>query len=101
MNLFYSSNFSTMRPRQDLFGGRLSIIRPLAYLDEADIISYCRLHHLPTDSPSCSFQSENSRRQAMKRLLAGLQRENSKTRDSLFHALANVRSEYLLKKTWK
>ncbi len=101
MNLFYSSNFSTMRPRQDLFGGRLTIIRPLAYLDEADVISYCRLHDLPIVSPPCPFQAKESRRQAMKKLLADLQRENPKIKDSLFHALANVRSEYLLKKTWK
>jgi tRNA 2-thiocytidine biosynthesis protein TtcA len=98
MNLFYASNFSTMRPRQDLFGGRLVIIRPLAYLDEADIIAYCRKKDLPIESPPCPFQSENGRRRAMKELLRKLEAENPQTRDSLFHALWNVRNEYLLKR---
>ena len=98
MNLFYASNFSTMRPRQDLFSGRLTIIRPLAYLDEADIISYCHLKNLPIESPPCPFQSKNGRRKAMKALLARLETENPQTRDSLFHALWNVRHEYLLKR---
>ena len=98
MNLFYSSNFSTMRPRQELFDGRLIIIRPLAYLDEADIISYCRRKNLPIDSPPCPFQEENGRRRAMKELLLRLERENPQTRDSIFHALWNVRRQYLLKK---
>ncbi len=98
LNLFYSGNFSTMRPRQDLFAGRLTLIRPLAYIDESDIVSYCRRHQLPTDSPPCPFQASDSRRQAMKRLLAFLQAENPKTRDSLFNALWNVRYAYLLKK---
>ncbi len=98
MNLFYSSNFSTMRPRQELFSGRLTIIRPLAYLDEADIISYCRLKNLPIDSPPCPFQSENGRRRAMRELLRRLEAENPQVRDSIFHALWNVRHQYLLKR---
>jgi len=98
MNLFYSSNFSTMRPRQELFGGRLTILRPLAYIDEADIVSYCCLKQLPLESLPCPYQASDSRRQAMKSLLAGLQAENRQVRDSLFHALWNVRSDYLLRR---
>jgi len=56
LNLFYGSSFSTMRPHQVLFSGRLTIIRPLAYLDEKDVISYCRHYALPVNSPPCRFQ---------------------------------------------
>ncbi len=96
LNLFYGSSFSTMRPHQLLFSGRLTIIRPLAYLDEKDVVAYCRHYALPVDSPPCRFQKNNGRREAMKALLAGLERDNPKVRTSLFHALRNVRSEYLL-----
>ncbi len=96
LNLFYGSSFSTMRPHQVLFSGRLIIIRPLAYLDEKDVISYCHQYALPVDSPPCRFQKENGRREAMKALLAGLEQDNPKVRNSLFHALRNVRQEYLL-----
>jgi len=96
LNLFYGSSFSTMRPYQELFSGDLTIIRPLAYLEEKDIVAYCRLYDLPVDSPRCSFQSANSRREAMKELLTNLEKDNPKVKDSLFHALGNVRSEYLL-----
>jgi len=96
LNLFYGSSFSTMRPHQELFSGQLTIIRPLAYLDEKDIISYCRHFALPLDSPPCRFLKGNSRREAMKDLLIGLEKDNPKVKNSLFHALRNVRYEYLL-----
>ena len=97
LNLFYGSSFSTMRPHQVLFSGRLTIIRPLAYLDEDEVISYCRHHGLPTDSLPCSFQKVTGKRKAMKELLANLQKDNPKVKNSLFHALHNVRDEYLLR----
>ncbi len=96
LNLFYGSSFSTMRPYQELFSGRLTIIRPLAYLDEKDVIAYCSHYSLPLDSPVCRFQKKSSKREAMKKLLKDLEKDNPKVRKSLFHALRNVRQEYLL-----
>ena len=37
LNMLYSGNISTMVPRQDLFGGKLSLIRPLAYLEKTEV----------------------------------------------------------------
>ncbi|MBN2705284.1 MAG: tRNA 2-thiocytidine(32) synthetase TtcA, partial [Deltaproteobacteria bacterium] len=95
LNLFYGSSFSTMRPRQELFAGRLTIIRPLAYLDEDEIVAYCQRYQLPIVSPACPFQGEDGKRRAMKALLGRLQADNPKVKDSFFHALHNVRHEYL------
>jgi len=95
LNLFYGSSFSTMRPHQVLFSGRLTLIRPLAYLDEDEVVAYCRRHDLPIDSLPCPFQQEDGKRRAMKALLARLQADNPKVKNSFFHALHNVRFEYL------
>jgi len=32
INMFYGREISTMMPNQSIFGGKLHIIRPLAYL---------------------------------------------------------------------
>ena len=96
LNLFYGSSFSTMRPHQELFSGKLTLIRPLAYLDEDEVIAYCRHHGLPTDSLPCPFQEATGKRGAMRELLTKLQKDNPKVKNSLFHALHNVREEYLL-----
>ena len=37
LNICFSGNISTMVPRQDLFGGKLALIRPLSFLDKSDI----------------------------------------------------------------
>ncbi len=96
LNLFYGSSFSTMRPHQELFSGSLTIIRPLAYLDEDEVVAYCHHYSLPTDSRPCRFQEAAGKRKAMKELLTNLQKDNPKVKNSLFHALHNVREEYLL-----
>ncbi len=96
LNLFYGSNFSTMVPHQRLFNGTLSLIRPLAYLEEADVVSYCRHHGLPLLQPPCVFQDADQKRLQLRRLLAALAADNPRVKDSIFHALGNVRREYLL-----
>ncbi|MBN2232759.1 MAG: tRNA 2-thiocytidine biosynthesis protein TtcA [Deltaproteobacteria bacterium] len=96
LNLFYGSNFSTMHPHQRLFAGRLALIRPLVYISAAEVICYCRRHSLPLDQPPCGFQAADARRLRVRRLLAELTRENPRVRGSIFHALGNVRPDYLL-----
>ena len=96
LNLFYGSNFSTMVPHQQLFSGSISIIRPLAYLDEKEIISYCAQKGLPIDQPSCEFAAGDLKRIRIRNLLKQLQDDNPKIKGSIFHALKNVRTDYLL-----
>lgn len=96
LNLFYGSNFSTMHPHQRLFDGRLALIRPLVYITAGEVIRYCRHHDLPVDQPACGFQRDDARRLRVRRLLAELTQENPKVRGSIFHALGNVRNDYLL-----
>ena len=38
MNQYYRGEIGAMKPKQDLFKGKLSIIRPLAYVYEKEII---------------------------------------------------------------
>ncbi|MBW1646022.1 MAG: hypothetical protein JRJ56_06825 [Deltaproteobacteria bacterium] len=96
LNLFYGSNFSTMVPCQQLFRGTLAIIRPLAYLSAAEVVAYCRQHQLPLTQPPCVFQHQDQKRLQLRRLLAALEKDNPRVRDSIFHALRNVRQAYLL-----
>jgi len=96
LNLFYGSNFSTMVPLQRLFSGTMSIIRPLAYLDEKEIISYCAQKGLPVAQPSCRFAASDQKRIRIRTLLKELQDDNPKIKGSIFHALKNVRTDYLL-----
>ena len=42
LNLLYSGNISTMVPKQELFEGKLALIRPMAYLAKTEVQDDCR-----------------------------------------------------------
>jgi tRNA 2-thiocytidine biosynthesis protein TtcA len=95
LNILYSGNISTMIPRQDLFNGRLSLIRPLAYLEKDDVSRIAeRLGIIPVDN-LCPL-SGDTRRETVRRILAGIYHDVPKAKSSIFSAMGNVRKEYLL-----
>lgn len=94
INMFYGREVSTMMPRQSLFGGKLQIIRPLAYLREDLIKKYSRERQLPVIKNACP-SSEHSKRNYIKKLLNELERENPQIRHNIFTALSHIKPDYL------
>ncbi len=95
INILYSGNISTMVPRQDLFGGNLSLIRVLAYIEKDEIISIAEKVGLRPVKNLCPL-SGNTRRDRVRALLETIDKEIPGARGSLFSALGNVRGDYLL-----
>ncbi len=96
LNMMYGGNLSTMVPRQDLFKGRLNLIRPMAYLEKAAIREIAtELEISPVANP-CPL-SEKSKRQEIRDLLESLYRKDGSLKSTIFSALANVKPDYLLK----
>jgi tRNA 2-thiocytidine biosynthesis protein TtcA len=96
LNLLYSGNLSTMVPRQELFGGELALIRPLAYLTKAEIRELGRLFGVTPVMNPCPLAGD-SKRETIRRLLDSLIAENPRAQSNIFAALGHVRPEYLLK----
>jgi tRNA 2-thiocytidine biosynthesis protein TtcA len=96
LNLCFAGNISTMVPRQDLFGGRLALIRPLSFLTKDDIYLIAeRLRIRPVPSP-CPL-SEQTKRKDIRHFLDEMYTTMPEARAHIFAALANVRRDYLLK----
>ncbi len=95
LNLTCSGNISTMLPRQDLFDGRLALIRPLAYLRKDEISAIGRRLQLATIRPGCPLSGQ-TRRLEIRELLNHIYDNISGSREHIFAALGNVRTEYLL-----
>ena len=71
LNAIYSGNISTMLPRQDLFGGTLAIVRPMAYLEKTEVeIIAGDLQFQPVKN-LCPL-SEDTRREKIRSLLQTL-----------------------------
>ena len=95
LNIFYGASISTMLPVQELFGGKLTVIRPL-YLVEEDLIRrYAEEMGWPRIGLGCPSAGV-SKREEIKIMLNGLYRKNKKIKGNIFHALQNVNTEYLL-----
>ena len=95
INLLYAGNISTMVPKQELFNGRMHIIRPMAYLEKKDILEIAAAAGIiPVKNP-CP-QDNDSKRQEARRIVAELSLLNPKVKSNIFAALSNIRQEYLL-----
>lgn len=84
-----------MVPRQDLFHGRLSIIRPLAYLNKDHVSQIAANLQLEPVRVRCPL-SEKTRRLDIRNILADLYEKIPDAKQHIFAALGNVRNEYLL-----
>lgn len=96
LNMFYSGNISTMVPKQELFNGSLSLIRPLAYLEKSQIYEIGEAIGV-TPVPNPCPLSEESKRGTVRTLLNNLYREDKSLKANIFAALGNVKHDYLLK----
>ena len=95
INLLYAGNISTMVPKQELFGGSMDIIRPMAYLEKKDIMEIADAAGiLPVKNP-CP-QDKDSKRQEARKIVATLSALDPRVKSNIFAALANIRKEYLL-----
>lgn len=98
LNLTCAGNISTMAPRQDLFSGRLTLIRPLAYLDKTEIETIGSELGVQPIRSSCALAEQTSRAE-MHRLAEHIYRQIPGAKANIFAALGNVRHDYLLKQT--
>jgi len=97
INMFYGREISTMMPNQKIFGGKLHIIRPLAYLKEELVKKYSKERQFPAVKNDCPT-SLTSKRIYIKNLLNELERDNKEIRDNIYKAMSHVKTDYLLPK---
>ena len=97
INLFYGREISTMVPNQSIFGGKLHIIRPLAYLSEELVKKYSKERQFPAVKNACP-SSENSKRIYVKKLLSQLEVDNPDIRHNIYTAMSHVKPDYLMSK---
>jgi tRNA 2-thiocytidine biosynthesis protein TtcA len=98
INLLYAGNISTMVPRQELFEGRINIIRPMAYLEKKDIQNIAKKVNITPVKNPCPKDSDSKRQEARK-VVASLSNLDPKVKSNIFAALSNIRQGYLLDKS--
>ncbi|MHB8828494.1 MAG: tRNA lysidine(34) synthetase [Syntrophales bacterium] len=94
LNIFYGREISTMVPDQSIFGGKLHIIRPLAYMREELVKKFAAEQRFPVIEELCPT-SLVSRRRCVKELLAKLAEENPAVKENIWKAMGHVKTDYL------
>jgi tRNA 2-thiocytidine biosynthesis protein TtcA len=89
LNLSFAGSISTILPRQELFDGRLTIIRPLYLLDSSMIKRYGEKMGFPIIESGCPT-SAMSKRAQIRELLSNFYRTNKKIKGNIASALKNT-----------
>jgi tRNA 2-thiocytidine biosynthesis protein TtcA len=95
MNICYAGEVSTMIPAQSFFNGLITVIRPLAFVEEDLIRRFVRQQGLSVFHNPCP-SANRTKRQEIKELLRQLYRSNPKVKGNVFRAMHHVRLDYLL-----
>lgn len=95
INIFYTGKVGTMKPKQSLFNGDIHIIRPLAYVENDELVSFNRVSELPEFKNACPSASMTKRSHVGK-MLQELYKENRHVKGNIFNAMSNIATDYLL-----
>jgi tRNA 2-thiocytidine biosynthesis protein TtcA len=87
LNLFFQGRVETMEPRRAFFGGKLEIIRPLAYIEEKEIVRFARSADFPSAPPPCRG-ADRSQRELMHQIITQVRVVEPRIKINLFRAAA-------------
>jgi tRNA 2-thiocytidine biosynthesis protein TtcA len=97
LNLMFSGRLASMPPRLLAEDGRNVVIRPLAYVAEAQTSAYAKERGYPVVRCGClSCGLPDQKRQVVKRMLGQLEKESPGVKRQMLAALGNVRPDHLL-----
>ena len=88
LSLIFEGRFHSFSPRTYLDRTELTVIRPLLYVNEADIIGFRNKMALPVQKSPCPADG-NTKREYAKNLLKDLNREHPGTKERMFTAIVN------------
>lgn len=88
MSLIFEGRFHTFSPVTYLDRMDLTVIRPLIYMNEADVIGFVNKNQVPVVKSPCPADG-NTKREYVKQLLLQLNRENPGVKDRMFTAISN------------
>lgn len=94
LNIFYHGEFAAMNPRQELFGGKIVIIRPLCYVEEENTRRFAKESGFPSQTCRCP-NSESSKRRLMKNMIGRLEKDCSFVKTNIFKSISRVKEEYI------
>ncbi len=97
INLLYAGTVKTMTPKVSSTSGKLSLIRPLIYVKEEDIIEYTKKNGILAMNCGCTIEAgkTSSKRKEVKNMLSALEEKNPGIKQSIFNSMKNINLDYV------
>src|SRR5690606_8983118 len=95
LNLFFHARLSGMPPKLLSDDGRHVVIRPLAYVREADIAAYAEHRGFPIIPCNLCGSQENLQRKQVQKMMAQWERESPGRIETIARALGDIRPSQL------
>lgn len=86
MNLFFEGRIGCFSPKSYLSNRKITLIRPLVYAQEKDVLYFVRKRKLPIAKNPCP-EDHATERENMKNLLAELEKDNKGLKHRIFTAM--------------
>lgn len=99
LNLFYVGQLSTMPPKLRSDDNRNTIIRPMIFVAEKDLIELSNIWNFPVIPCNLCGSQEGMKRKRMKKLITDLEAEIPNLAASFTNALQNTRPSHLMDHT--
>ncbi len=96
LNMFFAGKLKGMPPKLVSDDGDHMVIRPLAYVNEKDLIAWAAHRHFPIIPCSLCGNQENQHRQEIKRMMHQWERQYPGRTETMFTALQNVVPSHLM-----
>jgi tRNA 2-thiocytidine biosynthesis protein TtcA len=96
LNMFFGGRLKGMPAKLQSDNGGHIVIRPLAYVDERDIVSYAQWQQYPIIPCNLCGSQENLQRKQVGNMLKEWQRKFPGRLDNMLHALQNVVPSHLM-----
>ncbi len=96
LNLFYAGQLKSMPPKLISDDGLHVVIRPLAYVEESDLVEWARLRQYPIIPCNLCGSQANLKRRETKELMRDWEKRFPGRIDTIFAALGRVTPSHLL-----
>jgi tRNA 2-thiocytidine biosynthesis protein TtcA len=96
LNLFYGAKLKGMPPKLVSDDGKHTVIRPLAYITESDLIAYAAWQQFPIIPCDLCGSQENLKRKEVSRMLLDWDKKYPGRAWNIFKALANIVPSHLM-----
>ena len=98
LNLFFSGKLEAMPAKFRTDDGRHTVIRPLAYAKEKDIIAYAAQRNFPIIPCNLCGSQENMQRKVIKKMMQEWEEKYPNRKEIIYNSLKNIHLSHLYDK---